>query len=188
MSDKKKKTDRRTLYTCKVIKESFLDLLSTKEYIDITVSDICRKAEINRGTFYLHYDNVRSVLNELCDDALDNLNSVLVQVGCVPPEGDGCSYPLCRFIRDNKQYQSLFFSDSLRSFLIDRIAIRSWSFYSQRLRCLHDLGDDVFKSLLYFQLNGCIAVCKQNIGISDKKWNDIQCNIDRFLMNGFKNL
>ena len=44
--------NRRTLYTKKVIKESLIELLKTREIHQVTVTDICKKADINRGTFY----------------------------------------------------------------------------------------------------------------------------------------
>ena len=84
MAEKKtRKTDRRTLYTRMVIKDALLSLLADKEYADVTIADLCREAEINRGTFYLHYSNLHEVLEELFDDALGKMNHVLVQVGCV---------------------------------------------------------------------------------------------------------
>ena len=45
-----KRTDRRTQYTRKVIKDALLDLLEEKAISTITITDICRMAEINRGT------------------------------------------------------------------------------------------------------------------------------------------
>ena len=43
----------------------------------ITVSALCREAGVHRGTFYLHYRNTMEVLDELLDDALENV--------CLPP-------------------------------------------------------------------------------------------------------
>ena len=40
--------NRRTLYTKKVIKESLIELLKTREIHQVTVTDICKKADINR--------------------------------------------------------------------------------------------------------------------------------------------
>ena len=53
--DKTHRTDRRTRYTRQAIKEILLEELKTKPYSKITVTEICKKAEMNRGTFYLHY-------------------------------------------------------------------------------------------------------------------------------------
>ena len=68
-SKKARKTDRRSVYTRNVIKDSLLSLLAEKDLADISISELCREAEINRGTFYLHYDNTSEVLDELFDDA-----------------------------------------------------------------------------------------------------------------------
>ena len=55
---KKRKTDRRTLYTRKVIKEALLELLNEKKFDKISVSQLCQQAEITRTTFYSHYNNI----------------------------------------------------------------------------------------------------------------------------------
>ncbi len=189
MEEKKpRKTDRRTLYTRMVIKEALLSLLAEKEYADITIADLCREAEINRGTFYLHYDNLAQVMDELFDDALGNMNNVLVQIGCAPNGEQKRGYPLCRFLRENEKYQPLFFSDSLRSHAIERLAVACWEEFYGRLGAQSGLSEEILKALFYFQLNGCLAITKQNATIPDENWNEIQCQVDRFLKNGFENL
>lgn len=37
----------------------------------MTVTDICKEAQINRGTFYLHYEDKFALLRDLIDEALD---------------------------------------------------------------------------------------------------------------------
>ena len=37
------------------IRKTFIELLNTKGFDNLTVSDIARGSDINRGTFYLHY-------------------------------------------------------------------------------------------------------------------------------------
>lgn len=49
------KIDRRRRYTLSVIREAFFALLAEVGFAKMTVADICRCADINRGTFYLHY-------------------------------------------------------------------------------------------------------------------------------------
>ena len=63
--------DRRTQYTKMVISESFFSLLKEKGFSKITVAEICKAAQINRGTFYLHYEDKYALLNEVIDAALD---------------------------------------------------------------------------------------------------------------------
>ncbi len=43
---------------------ALMEILSKKEFEYITVSEICKKAGVNRSTFYLHYENTSELLNE----------------------------------------------------------------------------------------------------------------------------
>ena len=56
-----RKTDRRTILTKTVIKDSLLELLAYSVYEKITVTAVCREAGITRATFYLHYQNLDEV-------------------------------------------------------------------------------------------------------------------------------
>lgn len=64
--------DRRTKYTQKIIKETFISLLTMKDINKITVSEICKIADINRATFYRYYLDVydleEKIKNELIND------------------------------------------------------------------------------------------------------------------------
>jgi Transcriptional regulator len=58
---KTRKTDRRTLYTRKMILDSYIKLLKEKPRDKIMITEICRIAEINRCTFYLHFSDIKDV-------------------------------------------------------------------------------------------------------------------------------
>ena len=64
------KIDRRRRYTLSVIQEAFFALLAEVGFAKMTVADICRRAEINRGTFYLRYKDKYALLDALIDEAL----------------------------------------------------------------------------------------------------------------------
>ncbi|WP_042348646.1 TetR/AcrR family transcriptional regulator [Bacillus massiliigorillae] len=55
------------------IKHAFLELLIEKGIDSLTISDIARKANINRGTFYLHYLDKYDLLDQLEIDFLQNI-------------------------------------------------------------------------------------------------------------------
>lgn len=59
-----------------VIRQSFLFLLKEQPIEKITVADICRLAEINRATFYRHYESQYGVLYELEDQLLEEAKPV----------------------------------------------------------------------------------------------------------------
>ena len=60
-----------------MIREAFLLLLKEKPFEKITVTDIVKKADINRATFYAHYTRIGDLVTEFEDEILDKLHSVL---------------------------------------------------------------------------------------------------------------
>ncbi len=62
------KIDRRVKYTKMVLKQSLLELMEEKPIGKITVTDICRTADINRNTFYVHYASPIDLLSQIQDE------------------------------------------------------------------------------------------------------------------------
>ncbi len=73
-------SDARVRYTKKVIREAFLTLLREKNVRQITVTELCRQAEINRATFYKHYRDVFDLLEQIEAGALDHLRKCARQM------------------------------------------------------------------------------------------------------------
>ncbi len=61
----------------KMIREAYLSLLKEKPESKITVTDIVNLADINRTTFYAHYPDVRGVVEEIENDVIDKMMSIL---------------------------------------------------------------------------------------------------------------
>ena len=47
------------------LKDAFLELFQTKEPGEITVVELCRKAGLNRSTFYAHYAYIDQMIREI---------------------------------------------------------------------------------------------------------------------------
>lgn len=60
--------NRRVKYTKMVLKSSLLKLMKDKPINKITVTDICKMADINRGTFYIHYFDAYDLLEKIEND------------------------------------------------------------------------------------------------------------------------
>lgn len=58
------KNDIRYQTTHACIRNAYKKLLSQKDYLSISVTEICKLACINRGTFYIHYKDSASVMSE----------------------------------------------------------------------------------------------------------------------------
>lgn len=73
------KGNRRTLYSKKVIIDAFLLLLQENNLNKITVTEICKEADINRGTFYSYYndpfDLMRSIEEEMIEKMMSTINN-----------------------------------------------------------------------------------------------------------------
>lgn len=58
-------TDKRVLKTRASIKAAFMELVKTDDMAKISVSALAAKALVNRSTFYLHYNDVGDVADDL---------------------------------------------------------------------------------------------------------------------------
>ena len=53
--------------------DALFRLLQTKKFDDISVSDLCNEAQVNRSTFYSHYQTMHDLLKETHSTMLQNL-------------------------------------------------------------------------------------------------------------------
>lgn len=65
---KTKNEDLRVIKTKQLIKDSFFELIGEKGYSKVTVTDITKKANINRNTFYLHYVDKEDLVDQIITD------------------------------------------------------------------------------------------------------------------------
>ena len=66
--------DRRVRKTKQAIKNAFIQLLNKKDLEKITIQDITELADINRGTFYLHYEDKYLLLTDMEDECIDQIS------------------------------------------------------------------------------------------------------------------
>lgn len=68
--------DRRAKKTKAAIYASFTDLLSKKEYSQITIQEIIDLADIGRSTFYSHFETKDELLKSMCLDIFKDIISL----------------------------------------------------------------------------------------------------------------
>lgn len=69
------KHDTKFINTKKKIQSGFLSMLNKKNFDDISITDICQEANINRGTFYNHYKTTYYLLNDLMKNTYESFNN-----------------------------------------------------------------------------------------------------------------
>ena len=58
------------------IKRTFIELIQTRELNEIKVSDICKKAELNRSTFYSNYIDIYDLADKVKEELFNEVLSL----------------------------------------------------------------------------------------------------------------
>ena len=67
------KIDRRITKSQEAIKKALIELMSEKSFDDITIQDIADRANVNRGTIYLHYLDKFDLLDKVMEEHINNM-------------------------------------------------------------------------------------------------------------------
>lgn len=73
MDNQARKESRRVKMTKSCIKTALLELLDSKPLSKISVTDVCKSADVNRSTFYSYYEDVQSLVYDIETDILNQL-------------------------------------------------------------------------------------------------------------------
>ncbi|WP_102338301.1 TetR/AcrR family transcriptional regulator [Collinsella provencensis] len=74
------KKNRNALRSIRLLEEAYLELLSEKDAEKISVTDVTRRADLNRGTFYAHYDGIHDLESSLTEKLVQRLTVILEEV------------------------------------------------------------------------------------------------------------
>ena len=67
------KTNRSINKSKKALKDALIILMKAKEFNKISITDLVNVADLNRGTFYKHYQSTEELLNDLIDNVIGDL-------------------------------------------------------------------------------------------------------------------
>lgn len=67
------KSESKYFNTALRMDDALLSLLEEKDYQYITIRDICERAQVNRSTFYLHYEHIGDLLTETISRTTEKL-------------------------------------------------------------------------------------------------------------------
>lgn len=73
--------DRRQIKTKKAIIRAFFELTKDKDMSKITITELAKKADIDRKTFYLHFNSIADIYNELGRKVVDILKESIINSG-----------------------------------------------------------------------------------------------------------
>ncbi|GJM40383.1 MAG: TetR family transcriptional regulator [Ardenticatenaceae bacterium] len=153
----KKKEDRRIKYTKMVLKSSLLELLQEKPIQKITVTEICRRADINRNTFYAHYFSPENLLSQIEDELFHQLTAAIDN----EMDSEKLLLEICQVIYANQDLGKIIFSEHGYKELLERIKSIGHASFIREWQHFLEPGDQGSLEKIYsFVANGTVGIMK----------------------------
>lgn len=142
-TEKKQKTRQR-------IQEAFIQKLMEKPFDSITVGDLAKTAGINRGTFYLHYEDKFDLMEQMENQLfaelgyhIDQLQSHYLSAQTFESEQKQLADTLFQFIKDRAPVLRVFLSDHGSTGFYVRFRSR----FARRVRANLEQHEKFYKNL-----------------------------------------
>ena len=74
------KYDRRVVLTKKLLKDALISLMKEKPLHSISIKKICETADVNRSTFYNHYETQFELYDDILSDVSDDIGDIMHSV------------------------------------------------------------------------------------------------------------
>lgn len=71
------KVDKRIRRTKKILTEALIEILKEKNVMDVTVSELAKKADVTRTTFYQYYRDPVDMLEQLQDEIAEDIQKIV---------------------------------------------------------------------------------------------------------------
>jgi AcrR family transcriptional regulator len=154
------KVDRRVLYTKMFLKESLLELMKEKPIDKITPTELCRRAEINRNTFYKHYYTTRDLLQEIEEEFSAQ---IVESLGAKLHQNDTLQLlqQICQIVLDKKEFCKILLSANGDSAFMQDVIMLGKSFILQSWEEMGvQLSEEKMEIAFAFIISGSVAIMR----------------------------
>lgn len=103
------KNNKRRKESIKKIESAFIEFIQTKELNEISVSDICKVADINRSTFYANFVDIYDLADKIKVHLEDELNLLFDDMNNAISRGPDNSVKFFQHIKDNQLFYHTYF-------------------------------------------------------------------------------
>ena len=100
--------NKRRRETLEAIKKAFVELIQNHDLDQISISQLCKKAGINRTTFYACYDNLHDIADSIRKELEDNMIA-MYREEIESRQSRGDYLRLFRHIKDNQIFYRTYF-------------------------------------------------------------------------------
>lgn len=166
-----KKENQRVKLTKRIFRESLIELLQNKKLRQITVSELCNKAELNRSTFYKYYGNTYDVFAEIENEVMEQSKNCINQIDDTDinihqidnRDVNMIIQPLYRllcYIDDNSETYQLLFNNSINSNLSVQLVDSTMTFLRKNSDLVHVNNKDYEEYIFSYIISGSIDIIK----------------------------
>lgn len=164
------KNNQRAKATRARIESAFLDLLKKKDIDKISIQELCREADINRSTFYAHYQDIY----DLFDKIEENMAKQTVDIFMDADTGEVREFNRFRYVElfqymyENREFYLIYLSGTGQS---HSITLHFTEYGRRMLQPLMEQADDKRRSILEYQ----IAYFNAGINAIIRRWIETGC-------------
>lgn len=155
-NEKKQRTDRRISRTRCAIQDAFIRLLAEKDLNDITITELSEEADIDRRTFYLHYDSIGEIVDEFEREIAEGLNTLFKVKTSLSIKGIFDTFVI--LVRKNKIFSVLAANQNFRT----QMAFRSKNILKDIIRSYFfaaaEMENGKFEVVLEFLVSGIVGI------------------------------
>lgn len=113
------KDNRRKKEKGRAMIQAFFSILQTKKTVSkVTVREICEKAEINRSTFYAHYQDVYDLLEQVEKAMAKSLTQAFLDELAAGRDIADCFHRLFAFIGEHREFYAIYLNETNKSGVI----------------------------------------------------------------------
>lgn len=152
--------------------DALLRLMESKRFNEITVSEVCKEANVNRSTFYLHYNNIYDLLCEIKDSmikkflarydkktALEDLKNYKADE--VVFNSPKYIVPYLEFVKANKKIFSVFMAESAGINWTDDKNLNLKGFLASNIIKNGLYDEKIIRYMSKFYLTGIISITSE---------------------------
>lgn len=154
--------------------EAFILLLDEKDYEYISITDVCKRAGVNRSTFYLHYENISGLAEETVENLLKNFLEYYPDRQPKDVIGDIASgdreklvfltpeylMPFLVFIKNNRKVFSIVLSEG-KVFKHNEAFNDLFKYILDPICALFDISEGERKYYVHFFIDGIMGIIKE---------------------------
>ncbi len=165
------KEDRRVKYTKMVLKESFIKLLEKKDISQISIKEICENADINRATFYAHYNDQYDLLRKIENELLDNINTHLAGLDQEINNMDAVllAEKIFDYLKDNAKLCKLLLSERGDFTFQKQVIILVYDIIISKLTDNNMITKEDAEYIYSFTITGCVGIVQKWLDDDMKK-------------------